>query len=77
MIKWLIKKYVIGKVNDLLREYRDDIAKVTETIDLWIGRLEKITSQLRKINGRVADGEITADEIRQSTEEIETLVKEF
>ena len=28
MIKWAIKKYIIGKLNDMLDLYKDDVSRV-------------------------------------------------
>ena len=76
-VLWLAKKYVISAVNDVLVKYKDNVLKVTGTITLWIERLEKIIIQLKKINARVADGQITKEEIAESMSELEVLVKEF
>ena len=76
-VLWLAKKYVISAVNDILVKYKDNVLKVTGTITLWIERLEKIILQLKKINARVADGQITKEEIAESMSEFEVLVKEF
>ena len=36
-----------------------------------------MTTQLKNINSRISDGQITKDELDESLQEIETLVKEF
>ena len=81
MIKSIVinlgKKYAVSAVNDLLKQHKDDVAKIASTIDLWIDRLQKIVSQLKKINTRVADGVIEDKEIDDSVKEIESLIKNF
>ena len=81
MIKSIVinlgKKYAVSAVNDLLKQHKDDVAKIASTIDLWIDRLQKIVSQLKKINIRVADGVIEDKEIDDSVKEIESLIKNF
>lgn len=81
MIKSIVinlgKKYAVSAVNDLLKKHKDDVAKIASTIDLWIDRLQKIVSQLKKINTRVADGIIEDKEIDDSVKEIESLIKNF
>ena len=71
------KKYAVSAVNDLLKKHKDDVAKITSTIDLWIDRLQKIVGQLKMINVRVADGIIEDKEIDDSIKEIESLIKNF
>lgn len=71
------KKYAVSAVNDLLKKHKDDVAKITSTIDLWIDRLQKIVGQLKMINVRVADGIIEDKEIDDSIKEVESLIKNF
>ena len=76
-VLWLAKKYIVSAVNDTIVKYKDNVLKITSKITLWIERLEKIIIQLKKINARVADGQITNEEIAESMSELEVLVKEF
>ena len=76
-VLWLAKKYVISAVNDTLVKYKDNVLKITNKITLWTERLEKIILQLKKINARVADCQITKEEIEESVSELDVLVKEF
>lgn len=71
----LAKKYVLGAVNDLLMEYKEDVNKVTTTLNLWIERLEKIANLLRRIGARVDDGKIDDEEIEVSVDEISDVIK--
>ena len=71
----LAKKYVLGAVNDLLKEYKEDVNKVTTTLNLWIERLEKIANLLRRIGARVDDGKIDDEEIEVSVDEISDVIK--
>ena len=71
------KKYIVSAVNELLKEHKDDVAKVSATIDVWVDRLQKIVGQLKMINLRVSDGLIEDKEIDDSVSEIESLIKNF
>lgn len=75
MIKWLVKKYVVGKVNDLLEEHKEDVSKVTQIIEVWVKRLQSVIESLNKINARVADGKVDASEIDDSVKDIEEIIK--
>ena len=76
-VLWLAKKYIVSAVNDTLVKYKDNVLKITSKITLWTERLEKIILQLKKINARVSDGNITKEEIEESMSELDVLVKEF
>ncbi len=73
----LAKKYVLGTVNDLLMEYKEDVNKVTSTLNLWIARLEKVTNLLRRIGARVDDGKIDDEEVEVSVGEISEVIKSW
>lgn len=73
----LAKRYAIGAINDLLERNRGDVAKISETISIWTGRLEKVLACLKRINERVADGKLESGEVDESLKEIEALVKGF
>lgn len=77
MIKWFVTKVIIGKVNDLLDEYKSDVNKVKDTLQVWIARLEKILSCFKSTLAKLDDGKIDTDEIDQTVAEIETVIKEW
>lgn len=77
LVMWLAKKYVVSAINDVLEKYKDNVAAISQAMNVWIERLNKIINQLKAINDRVADGKIDDDEISSSIDEIEKLVKEF
>lgn len=73
----LAKRYAIGAINDLLERNRRDVAKISETISIWTGRLERVLDCLKRINERVSDGRLESGEVDDSLKEIEILVKGF
>ena len=75
MIKWGIKKYIIGKVNGLLADYKGNVDKASSTLTLWISRLERILSCLKSILAKLADGKIDGEEIDDAVAEVEALIK--
>ncbi len=77
MIKWAIKKYIVGKCNDLLDEYKNNVDKVKDTLQTWIARLEKILACFKSTLAKLDDGKIDADEIDQTVAEIEKVVKSW
>jgi hypothetical protein len=70
MIKWFAKKYILGKVNDLLEVNQDNVTKVKNTIDTWVGRLQKILDCLKNILSKLHDNKLDSEEIDDSVVEI-------
>lgn len=77
LILYFAKKYIVNAVNDLLSGNKGKVLTITNTITIWIDRLERIIQTLKSLNLKVADGELSDDEVSESTDEFARLVKEF
>lgn len=77
MCAWIVKKVIMGKVNDLLEEYKGDVSKVKDTLQLWIARLEKILSCFKSLLTKLDDCKIDDEEIDETAAEVENLIKEW
>ena len=77
LILYLAKKYIIKALNDLLFKNKGKVIQVSNTIDFWVDRLGRIIMALKSLNAKFTDGEITTEELKESTEEVERLVQEF
>ena len=77
LILYFAKKYIVNAVNDLLSGNKGKVLTVTNTISIWVDRLERIIATLKSLNAKFADGEFTDDELKESTDEFAKLVNEF
>lgn len=77
MIKWAIKKYLIGKVNEILEVNSTNVTKTKNTLDTWIGRLSRILDCLKSILAKLDDNKLDSQEIDDSVAEIEKVVKQW
>ena len=77
MFQWLVKKVIIGKVNDLLEVNQTNVVKVKNTIDTWVGRLQKILDCLKNILSKLDDNKLDSEEIDDSVAEIQKVVKQW
>ncbi len=77
MIKWIVKKYVIGLINNLLKEYQDDVDKVKDLLNLWIVRVDKILYALRSMLSKLDDNQLSDDEVEKTIDELTTAIKEW
>ena len=76
-MKWLIKKYLIGKVNDLLDVNAENVTKTKNSLDTWIGRLARILDCLKNILSKLDDNKLDAQEVDDSVVEIEKVIKQW
>lgn len=77
MFQWIAKRFLVGKLNDLLKTHQQGIDKLRATLKLWISRLSKILSCFESILEKLEDNELSSDELKQTVEDINTLVKEW
>lgn len=77
MVKFVIKRYIINKVNGLLDEYKDNVSKVKDTLQKWISRIDKILFTLRSLLSKLSDNAIDSEEIDQTIAEVEKVIKEW
>ena len=81
MIKSLIislaKKYIISSLNDLLEKNKSNVGYICEKINYWTTKLTVIIELLKKISNRCSDGKIEDEEVDQTVNEIENIIKDF
>lgn len=77
MWKWIVQKVIVGKINDLLDQYKDDVSKVRDTLKVWIARLDKILFAFRSLLEKLEDNKIDAEEIDQTVAEVEQVIAEW
>lgn len=75
MIEWAIKKIICGKINDLLKQYQNNVSKVKETLKRWIERIKKVLACFESLLSKIDDDELTTDEVKEAAEEVNSLVK--
>ena len=75
MVKWIIKKYLVSYVNDILEVNQENIVNIKNVIDTWIGRLQKILECLKTILSKLDDNKLESSEIDESVEAIEKTIK--
>ena len=77
MIDWIVKKVICSKVNDLLKRYKDNVEKFRMTLKAWLWRIQRVTACLESLLAKLDDNELTSDEVKQATEEVTTLIKDW
>lgn len=77
MIDWIIKKFICGKMNGLLKKYEKDVVRVQLTLREWLHRIYNITACLESLLTKLDDGEITSDEVKEAGEEVTQVIKEW
>ena len=77
MLQYIITKWVIGKINDVLEENKNNVEKIKEVLSSWIIRVKNVLACLESLLKKVDDNALTEDELKSQITEIETLIKEW
>jgi len=77
MIKWALKKYVIGKINDVLEKNKGNVLMLSETLNVWVTRLEKVLKCFKSLLAKIDDGKLDSDEIDEAVVDVEEIIKSW
>lgn len=73
LIKWGVKKWLVGVVNTALRDYADKIVKARLYLAVAIAKVEAVTTFLKSLEKKLEDGTVTDAEADEAVEEARTL----
>jgi hypothetical protein len=76
-MKWIVKKWICRKVNKTLKQYSSNVDTMRSIVLKWIGRLDNILSTLRFLLAKIEDYKIDDNEIKQTSDAIDNLVKSW
>lgn len=77
MIKYIIRKWILNQINNLLSKYETNILTVRNTLTSWIAKLELIITIFKRTLTRLEDNKLTDEEIDDTISDIEKTIKEW
>lgn len=77
MIKYIIRKWILKQINNLLSKYETNILIVRNTLTSWITKLELIITIFKRTLTRIEDNKLTDEEIDDTISDIEKTIKEW
>ena len=73
LVKWGVKKWLVGVVNTALVDYGDRVDKARAFLSAAIGKVESVTAFLKSLDVKLADNKITDDEADAAIKEAKGL----
>lgn len=73
IVKWGVKKWLVGVVNTALVDYADKIEKARSFLATAIAKVDAITAFLKSLDAKLADNKVTDEEVDAAAEEAKTL----
>ena len=77
IIKWAIKKYVLGIVNESLDRYNVNVDRARAIVARYTGRISALLRFLNSLDAKLADGKLTNDEADKICDEAKEVAKEL
>jgi hypothetical protein len=77
LVKWGVKKWVLGIANTALAEYNDSISSARRLVARYAAKVEALLAFLRALDAKLADGIIDEGEIEAVVDEAASLGKEL
>ena len=74
LVKYGIKKYALSFVNTALNNYKDNISKVLDMVDVAILKAQAVLDYLKSLREKLADNKIDDSEVEAITAETSALV---
>ena len=73
LVKWGVKRYVLGIVNTTLNTYTEAIERRRAIVAGYVRKVEALLTFLRSLDEKIADGNITEAEAEIITDEAAAL----
>ena len=77
MIKYIIRKWILKQINNLLSKYETNILTVRNTLTSWITKLELLITIFKRTLTRLEDNKLTDEEIDDTISDVEKTIKEW
>lgn len=77
MIKYIIRKWILKQINNLLSKYETNILTVRNTLTSWITKLELLITIFKRTLTRIEDNKLTDEEIDDTISDVEKTIKEW
>ena len=73
----LLRKFILKQLNNLLETYKDDVEQTREKVKVWLGRADSISGFLKGLDEKLADNNITDDEVESAVEEFKQIIEKW
>ena len=77
LVKWGVKKWLVGVVDNALAKYNANIDRARAIVATAIAKVEAVIAFLKSLDGKLADGKLTEEEADEIVAEATKLAKEL
>lgn len=77
LVKWGVKKWLVGVVDNALAKYNVNVDRARAIVATAIAKVEAVIAFLKSLDGKLADGKLTEEEADEIVAEAKKLAGEL
>lgn len=77
MLKYIVRKFLMSKLNALLEKYQEDVLTVRNRLTSMITQLELVITAFKRVLVRLDDGKLTDEEVDETIADVDRIIKEW
>ena len=73
----MLRKFILKKVNEVLKEKKTSVEACKKTVDLWQSRVQLVLDAVKSLSQKLDDGQIDDNEIEAFVNELKKTVESW
>lgn len=73
----MLRKFILKKVNEILKEKKTSVESCKRTVDLWQSRVQLILDSVKSLSQKLDDGQIDDKEIEAFVDELKQTIESW
>lgn len=77
MLKYVVRKFLMSKLNSILEKYQEDVLTVRNRLTSMITQLELVITAFKRVLTRLDDGKLTDEEVDETIADVDRIIREW
>lgn len=73
----MLRKFILKKVNEVLKEKKTSVEACKKTVDLWQSRVQLVLDAVKSLSQKLDDGQLSDNEIETFVNELKKTVESW
>ena len=73
----VLRKFILGKINDVIGAKKDGVEKARAQVALWTSRTKAVCAALESLSAKLEDSQLDPDELEAAVAELKALVENW
>lgn len=73
----MLRKFILKKVNEILKEKKTNVESCKKIVDLWQSRVQLVLDSVKSLSQKLDDGQIDDKEIESFVDELKQTIESW